>query len=505
MTEIIYFMDMEGYGKLTEHQKKYIGKSAAFDFRQIQAETMRKEMESFIQHRLETTALVTLRSEMTRYNHLCRFIQKKGKHLQSFHDWEREVWIKKLKAWMLEEGLPLTFERKGIYGTDNLMKSQLIGYLEMVLDYLKPEDTRAEREKDIWELKQLDIPYRENLIKNYRTLNFTKITQDQLREETKKGIYLNLQDEAISSVSKELTAMRRFSGYLKERHPEVQSCKSMDRELLEDYLTYLKTENTSTKHLHAEITRFRAILESIGKVLDYPNLEGLFLNRDIPPTPKAEFKAYSDAELKRLNTEIVKMDEQMARLMVIHQMLGTRISDTLTLQTDCLTQKDGEWLVQIRQIKTQNYIKPVSAEIAALIQKAIDDTAERCGTTQYIFVDGNDNSRPLKYSTVQGRIMRMIQKKDLRDDNGVRFGFGTHMYRHTYGMKLTEMHLDDWTIARLLGHNNLRNVKYYRKMSNQLLADETRKARHQLSVRILQCIDGWEEEYEQVRQDDRLE
>lgn len=101
--------------------------------------------------------------------------------------------------------------------------------------------------------------------------------------------------------------------------------------------------------------------------------------------------------------------------------------------------------------------------------------------------------------------MRMIQKKDLRDDNGVRFGFGTHMYRHTYGMKLTEMHLDDWTIARLLGHNNPRNVKYYRKMSNQLLADETRKARHQLSVRILQCIDGWEEEYKQVRQDDRLE
>ena len=56
MTEIIYFMDMEGYGKLTEHQKKYIGKSAAFDFRQIQAETMRKEMESFIQHRLGRAA-----------------------------------------------------------------------------------------------------------------------------------------------------------------------------------------------------------------------------------------------------------------------------------------------------------------------------------------------------------------------------------------------------------------------------------------------------------------
>lgn len=59
----------------------------------------------------------------------------------------------------------------------------------------------------------------------------------------------------------------------------------------------------------------------------------------------------------------------------------------------------------------------------------------------------------------------------------------------------------DWTIARLLGHSSLVNVKYYRKMSNQTLADETRQARHQMSLKILECLDGWEEEYEQIRQD----
>lgn len=75
------------------------------------------------------------------------------------------------------------------------------------------------------------------------------------------------------------------------------------------------------------------------------------------------------------------------------------------------------------------------------------------------------------------------------------------MYRHMYGVRLTEMHLDDWTIARLLGHSSLVNVKYYRKMSNQTLADETRQARHQMSLKILECLDGWEEEYEQIRQD----
>ena len=63
-------------------------------------------------------------------------------------------------------------------------------------------------------------------------------------------------------------------------------------------------------------------MESIGHTCGYQNLSTLFLTRDIPPTPKAEFKVYSDEELKRLNAAIVKMDEQTARLMVIHQMLG---------------------------------------------------------------------------------------------------------------------------------------------------------------------------------------
>lgn len=58
-----------------------------------------------------------------------------------------------------------------------------------------------------------------------------------------------------------------------------------------------------------------------------------------------------------------------------------------------------------------------------------------------------------------------------------------------------------YSIARLLGHSSLVNVKYYRKMSNQTLADETRQARHQMSLKILECLGGWEEEYEQIRQD----
>ena len=58
--------------------------------------------------------------------------------------------------------------------------------------------------------------------------------------------------------------------------------------------------------------------------------------------------------------------------MVIHQMLGTRISDTLTLQTDCLYRQDGHPMIQIRQMKTTTFVKPISAELELLIEKGAE-------------------------------------------------------------------------------------------------------------------------------------
>lgn len=490
---------------LTERQKSYISKNPFYDLSQLPSDTIKEEVREFLIDRSKKVNAVTFYGEETRYNKICHFLNKHAKRINSLADIEKDVWMKKLKAWMFQEGMEITKKSESVYGTVVFTKTREFGYLNALLDFVNSQKMQGketpEKEKDIWQLKNLDIPYRDNLIKSSKTVNFTAISQKGIREELKKGICLNLQGEAIACVQKEMTAIRRLSKYLKEKQPQIQSCRELKREIIEEYLTYLKTEATETKHFHADLNRLRTILESIGHACGYQNLSTLFLTRDIPPTPKAEFKTYSDEELKRLNAAIVKMDEQTARLMIIHQMLGTRISDTLTLETDCLYEKGADTIIRIRQMKTSTYEKPVSEELAVLIRKAIAYTQERFGETQYIFVNENNPSRPMQYGTIQSRIVRMIREQNIRDDNGNFFGFGSHLYRHYYGVKLTEMHLDDWTIAKLLGHNNLKNVKYYRKMSNQVLADDTRKARKRLSDIILENLDGWGEEYEQIRQD----
>ena len=54
-------------------------------------------------------------------------------------------------------------------------------------------------------------------------------------------------------------------------------------------------------------------------------------------------------------------------------------------------------------------------------------------------------------------------------------------------------------IARLLGHKKLSSVQHYRKMSNQTMADETREVRKMMTKIIYANLEGWGEEYEQIR------
>ena len=504
MENKIYLWDLYDYEAESEKSRRTISKNPCFEIDKIPSQKMQKEITAYIRHRSTKVGCAKMYSECNEFRKLCRFLQEYSNEKSSLSDKTTEQWIRQLKRWMMRESIPLTISSKQVTGRQYRFKSRLITFFEMLLKFVIV-DNREETEKDIWELDKLDISYRENPIRRYKELNFTKIYQPEIREETKKGIYLNLQNEAINCVHKEMTAIKKLSLYLQEKYPQVKSCNEIDRELIENYLTYIKTERGENRYIRAELNRLRKLLESIGQIYDYQNLCGLFLTRDIPSSPKAEFKVYSDDELKRLNAAIVRMNEQDARLLVIHQMLGTRISDALMLETDCLRKKNGENIIQIHQMKTNTYEKPISEELVALIRKAIAYTKEHYGETQYIFVNEKNSSKPMPYSTLQVRVIKMIRQEDLRDDNGELFGFNTHMFRHCYGAKLTELHLDDWTIAKLLGHKSVRSVKHYRKMSNQLLADETRQARRRLSDIILNHLDGWEAEYEQIRQDDCLE
>lgn len=505
MNDILYVRDFLAYRNATEDQKAAMNlnvRNGHFDLSRIPSLKMRCEIAGFITYRGKTKGLRTFgQDDRLAVEKIGRFLSGQ-KGVESFRDKTPEEWIKELKKWMLDNGIPLTKREWSLSRREYVGKSKVIIYFEQFLKYLEPEDMRPEKEKDIWELERLDIPYHNNLINNFYKLDFTGITQKGIREETKRAVYYLIQYEKIATLKRKIGAMSRLSKFLEEQYPQIKFCSDIKREVFEAYLIYLHTGQDKIKTLSGELRTIKSLLELIGKIFDCPHLGGLVLQREIPSVHKPAFKAYSDAELMRLNTAIVELDEQIARVMVIHQMLGTRISDTLTLERGCLYQKGDEVIIRIKQMKTRPYEKPISGELAQLIRKAESYTEKRYGETTYIFVDDRDVNRPMQYNTVKQKIKRMIYKNDLRDDQGEIFGFGSHMFRRTYGMKLTELYADDWTIAKLLGHSGVNHVRHYRQMSNQVLAKETREIRDLMSEIIMSSLNGWEDDYEQVRSHD---
>lgn len=498
----IYICQMECCLEAPQEQKEKVKPEWCYDLGELPTDGMREEVRQFLGERGKEIAVTTAVWERNCYKRVCRFLRDKNIRADSFGDKPLDEWIKKLNVWLMQQGMRRTERGISVYGKEKTVPSDVITYFRKIYYSAQAEDIRDEAEKDVWNLSRLGMPYKKNSVKNFETLNFKEIIQPGIREETKKAVFRHLQYEAIATITKELTAIRRLSKYLAAYYPQIVSCKDIDRAVLEKYLIYLQTEDTGVNNFRNDLTRLRSLLETIGKIYGDSRLENLFLNTDIPHSVRAQIKSYSDEELKRFNAAFVKLESQMCRLMVIHQMLGTRISDTLTLQTDCLYEQEGRPMIRIQQMKTDTFVKPISAELELLIQKAIQETRETYGETKYIFVNEKNPERPMQYNTVQNRVMALIQKENLRDDKGELFGFGTHMFRHCYGIRLTEMHYDDWTIAKLLGHKSIKNVKYYRKMSHRILADETREVRERKSRLIAKYLDGWGEEYEQVRQYD---
>ena len=294
MEDRFYYRELECFGKAEEVIQHKVGKNGYFDLSCLPKETLKEEFRRYICYRGTQVSLNTIGRDSIYFRQFCKALQTRRSLPESLLDWEEEKWIQLLKAWMLQNGILLTREEKNVYGKISIAEARLLGYFRRVYRFLKPADERAEREKDIWELEKLDIPIEQNPIYKTDTLNFTGILQEKIREEVKLAIYQHLKYEKLGTVKRELTSLRQFSRYLKEKQIRIQSCSEIDRELLEGYLIFKATNGSSGRGNSDDILKLRSILETVGKLCRYPQLEKLFLNTDIPPELEPEFRAYSD-------------------------------------------------------------------------------------------------------------------------------------------------------------------------------------------------------------------
>ena len=452
-----------------------------FDLNLLPTAGQRKELRAFILKRSENLSLSTIDGDTIQFKVLAGFMKEKFPYLNSFSAVDEGEIIDCLKDWMPNNGHKTTCNHRMRTGNKVIVEdAQPIRFLKKLLQFLRPEEERPEEEKDIWQLDCFEFSIHRNPIDPIRSLRFGKIRQERIKSEVKQACYIFLKYQSAGTIVSDIRAAQRFADYLKEKYPKVQSFGEVNRSMIENYLLFTKTNNPDRKNRKTELAHLRRVLTQVGKNIEKPYLGRLFIKNDMPKMPEPVFRYYSDAEIERLNKHIVNLEEQVARALILHQMLGGRISDTLTLRTNCIYQEHGQYILRIYQVKTSYYEKPIPDTVAALIEKSREYTFERYGETEYIFVNEKDPKLPFQYSMLKNKVYAMIYENDIRNDAGELMGFGTHLFRHTYGVKLAELYLDDAAIAHLLGHRGMNCVYRYRRASSRHLKEETEKYREMI-------------------------
>ena len=104
-----YFIrEMPCYTKATFEQRQRIPPGAFYYLKALPTEGVRNEFYDFLKKRGREVAATTMYSEVWRYDAVSAFLAKRAKRVQSLKEREPDVWLRQLRAWMMEKGYHLT-------------------------------------------------------------------------------------------------------------------------------------------------------------------------------------------------------------------------------------------------------------------------------------------------------------------------------------------------------------------------------------------------------------
>lgn len=487
----IYFKDLSCY-KVVEDTSHL--PDTFFDFTRLPNEALKDEFKEFTIHRGCVVSYGSLTDERRGYMLVSAFLSDVFPTFTSLKGIDTDKCIRKFRAWLLKNEYALTYKSKRRHSSeDSLSDNSAIAYLRRAIAYFIPDDGLFHFEDDTWYLNRIDESLVANATKPTYSISFEDFTDSVFNTEVKKITLIRLSEVKVSTAVAELHSLKEFCSFLSKKYPQISSLTEVDREVIESYLVYLYTEDTRRKSYRSELMHLKSSLHTYGKMTETKALSHLFFQQDFNKATRTIYRFYTDAEIKRLNAAFKLLPEQYGRAMILHEILGCRISETLSLKSDCITTKDdGTKYIRIKQHKVnREYEKPINADIEALINKAIAYTTEKHGICEYVFVSDKNPTMPMQYSALYYQLQCLIFENKLIDDNGNLFTVGTHIFRHVYGKRLCDMGLDDSTIAKLLGHSGTGSVAHYRKMGDSTLAKETKTIRSLKDEQINKYKGGW--------------
>lgn len=344
-------------------------------------------------------------------------------------------------------------------------------------------DPIREYEKDCWDCRNLGID--PGVGKSSYQLNFGQIVQPWMNSTTKQHIKIALATLAFSSVQEKISSLRRLSRYLQEYYPNIAPAQ-IDRSVLINFVGYLASKKLSVSFRNSIILNAKSYFEDCYQNEWLPVSRYLVRAEDIGKIPKRLPRYIPDEVIEQLNEHLTDLAPPVARMVIILQECGMRISELVNLKLDCLLQdKAGDWFLRYYQFKMKKEITiPLSRDIVLTIQQQMAYIKQYLPPGwEYMFCGNGGIKRPgfnpvpkIMTRKILAQYLNYLAKiHDICDGTGKIWHFQSHQFRHTVGTRMINNGVPQHIIQRFLGHESPAMTATYATIHDQTMKQEIAK------------------------------
>lgn len=347
---------------------------------------------------------------------------------------------------------------------------QFESYYKEVDSHYNPYKT-LEKDKDIWDIRNLGIKYNILPSRPRYTINYTNIKQDWLRKAVKDFNYIRIPKQAISTVLDDMKAFNLFSKFLSNYTIELNSMSEIDRNVAKDFIRFLKTKGFESTTYNKRISVIKTFLE-IGNIYELENFptKEVFSRHDFIKRIRKLPISFSDSELRQINANMDKLPYPMNAILFVIERHGLRMSDicSATIIVDskyCIKKIDEDnTLFTYYQVKThKTNVISVDSVVSGVIESCIAKSKETFGDeAKYIF--SKDKKQPIGEESFTYHLNKLCMENNIIGDNGELLRIKGHTFRRTLATDYANMGMDLNIIKSLLGQSKMDVLTHYIKI-----------------------------------------
>lgn len=471
--------------EVENYEKKLKSTGYVFDFNEYKNKSLRKEVKLFLINCVKNRNYkpTTIAYRLHIYKFFLEFVDDCYPSITSIIEIDQktinQVFIKYLK----KRGIQI--EVKGSKRVNSDMEIKQYYYKNVKYVYFEhfynfiykiyyPPKKIKERDKDVWDVRNLKIKVDYNKANSNYKLNFTKITQDNIKKVLKKYIYSRLQNKKKSTCDEDLKGFRIFSKFLRINYPEIKSLDQLNRNHIENFLSYVENLSYVSNTKRKRIGVVKYCFEYL-QLTDWDNKpkKQLFYSFDLNYKYDKNPKIISDYVMEQLNKNLEYLPDNISRMVYIIQRIGMRITELCILKIEDLRKdNEGDYYLRYYQPKTYSYNKvPIDKELTMVIKAAIKDSLNKYGeNVEYIF--SRNENEPIRRKTFDYHLNQLSYNKKIKDEKGEIYRFRSHRFRSTLATNYFNNGLSMNATRKLLGQNSYMSIRHYAKIFDTTLIEK---------------------------------